>query len=744
MTDAASVRASDNTARRVFRGRSVHVTRWLILTALVPAAPATGAPAPVHPVTTTYGTESLVDPYRWMENQGPDYLSWVHAQNAVEQQTLTTLPGYAAFAKQVTAASNAETKISSVQPVGKRIYYEKLASGDAQASLYSRALAGGPEQRLVDPVALGDAGTSIHEYAVSPDNRMLAICLAKGGSEDAVMQIMELASGRMLPERIDRAAAAGPVWSQDGGAVFYTRLKSAYGRPSERFQDETIFRHRPGDDAAHDVPIFTAAGAGSALGKPAYIGLILPPGSATALAFANSGVSKDAEWFAVPTRSLSGDSPHWRRIAPLSDRLVLSLDGNDTTQPVIRGNQAWFASLKDADRGEVVRIDLDHPGPANETVVVPQQATRLSGFAGTKDGLILAYASGIDYRLARTGYAGGALASIPVPYQASLDGIVADPRQPAAIVGLQSWARQATYFQTTARGLEDLHLAPPFALDLSDIVTDTVVATAADGVRIPISVTHRRDLRRDGTAPTLAEAYGAYGFSYDPVFHPELVPFLERGGVWAVAHVRGGGEFGESWHLAGMQATKPNTWHDFIASVEALETAGFTSPRTVTGFGASAGGVMIGRTVTERPDLLAGAVMWAPVVNTLRVEMTETGPMNTAEYGSIATPDGYRALRTMDSYSHIMDGTKYPAVLITVGLNDHRVPSWMGAEMAARLQAASRSGKPILLRVDDQGGHHVMGVSKADADAQITDMLAFVLMQAGDPAFQPPAMQTRR
>ncbi len=722
----------------------MNLTRWLIL-ASFSAAPAIGAPAPAHPVTMTYGTDSLVDPYRWMENQGPDYLAWVHAQNAVERQTLTTLPGYTAFAKQVAAASDAETKISNVQPVGERIYYEKQASGDAQASLYSRVLAGGPERRLVDPVALGDATTSIHEYAVSPDNRMLAICLAKGGSEDAVMQIMDLASGRMLSERIDRAAAAGPVWSQDGGAVFYTRLKVAYTSPSDRFQDETIFRHRPGDDAAHDVPLFTASAAGSALGRAAYVGLILPPGSATALAFASSGVSKDAEWFAVPTKSLSGDSPSWRRVAPLSDRLVLSLDGNDTTQPVIRGNQAWFASLKDADRGKVVRIDLDHPGPANETVVVPQQPTRLSGFAGTRDGLVLAYASGIDYRLARTGYAGGALASIPVPYQASLDGVAADPRQPAAIAGLQSWARPATYFQTTARGLEDLHLGPPFALDLSDIVTDTVVATAADGVQIPVSVTHRRDLRRDGTAPTLAEAYGAYGVSYDPAFHPELMPFLQRGGVWAVAHVRGGGEFGERWHRAGMQATKPNTWHDFIASVEALETAGFTSSRTVTGFGASAGGVMIGRTVTERPDLLAGAVMWAPVVNTLRVETTETGPMNTIEYGSVATPDGYRALRAMDAYSHVVDGAKYPAVLITVGLNDHRVPSWMGAEMAARLQAASRSGKPILLRVDDQGGHHVMGVSKADADAQITDMLAFVLMQAGDPAFQPAATaQTKR
>jgi prolyl oligopeptidase len=155
------------------------------------------------------------------------------------------------------------------------------------------------------------------------------------------------------------------------------------------------------------------------------------------------------------------------------------------------------------------------------------------------------------------------------------------------------------------------------------------------------------------------------------------------------------------------------------------------------GFGASAGGIMIGRTITERPDLIAGAVMWAPMVNMLRFETTEGGPANAAEFGSVKTTEGLSALRAMDAYSHVVDGTEYPAVLITIGLNDHRVPSWMGAEMAARLQAASSSGKPILLRVDDQGGHHVMGTSKADTDSQITDMLAFALMETGDPAFKP-------
>ena len=719
-------------------------TRCLIVAILLCAVRATAAPAPSHPADVVIGDDTVVDPYSWMETQGPEYLEWIHDQDAVTRRALTAAPGYAALAAQVDALSDADPHVSNVQIVGDQVYYEREDRGEAQASLYGRALAGGPERRLVDPVAIGDATTSIHEYAVSPDNRRLAVCLAGGGSEEAVLQVMDIASGETLPERIDRARAAGPVWSEDGSALFYTRLKATYSGPSDRFSDETIFRHRPGEDPARDVALFTADGAGSELGRAAFVGIVLPPGSAYALAFANSGVSKEAEWFAAPAAELLLDSPHWQRVAALSDRIVLTLDGNTSVQPVIRGAQAWFPSLGDAERGRVVRIDLDHPGADHEVVVVPQQDARLAGVAGTKDGLYLAYASGSSYTLARTGYEGGTPNDVALPYEGTIKDLGADPRRSAAVVGLESWARPATHFLVEASDVRDLHLAPPFALDLSDIVTETVFATAQDGVRIPVSVSHRRDLRRDGSAPTLAEAYGAYGVSYDPVFHPEVMPFLRDGGVWAVAHVRGGGEFGEAWHQAGMGATKPNTWRDFIASVEALEADGLTSPGKVVGFGASAGGIMIGRTLTERPDLLAGAVMWAPMTNMLHFEMTEGGPANEAEFGSVGTHEGYASLRAMDAYSHVVDGTDYPAVLISVGVNDHRVPSWMGAEMAARLQAASRSGRPVLLRVDDQGGHHVIGASRADMNAQITDMLAFVLQQARDPAFQPQAAQPDR
>ena len=370
-------------------------------------------------------------------------------------------------------------------------------------------------------------------------------------------------------------------------------------------------------------------------------------------------------------------------------------------------------------------------------MVVPPQSAPLSNMAIASDGVYLSYAEGGHFRLRRAAFDGGGLTDIALPYDGAIDEMTADPEEPGLAAILTSWARPRTIFGSSGGRLEDLGLAPAMAMDLSGIVSDTIIARATDGTGIPVSVIHLRDLKRDGSAPALVEAYGAYGISKNPSFRAQLTPFLLHGGVWAYAHVRGGGEFGEAWHLAGKGSTKSNTWRDFIASVHALEAAGFTSRTHVVGFGASAGGIMIGRAITEAPDLLAGAVIWAPISNTFRFETTEGGPANTAEFGSVATRAGFDALREMDAYSHVVDGTNYPAVLVTIGLNDHRVPPWMGAEFAARLQAATRSGKPVLLRVDAKGGHHMIGVSRDDFDAQVTDLLAFVLMQTGDAAFRP-------
>jgi prolyl oligopeptidase len=685
------------------------------------------APARVQPAVDDYFGEKLTDPYRWMEAGGPELTAWLHDQDAITRRALQALPGYAALSRDVARATDAEVRVTSARRVGELIYYEKQGPGEAQASLYVRPLAGGPSRRLVDPVALGGETTAIGHYSPSPDNRYLAYTLAGGGSEEAVLHFLDLRTGRALPEAIDRARFARVSWSPDGAYAFYNRLKADPVSPADRFADETVYRHRPGDDPAHDVAVFTAVGVGSALGRTAIVGIHVPPGSAFAFAFANSGVSQESEIYAAPAAELAA-TPHWTRIATLEDKI----DQN----PVVNGHEAWLVTFKDAPRRKVIRIDLAHPDLGAATVVIPEQTGVLQQIAGASDGVYLVYSDGAAHHVRYASFA-GAPTPVATPYEGSMYELAADPRAPGAVLSLESWARPIEYFEASPTGMRSLALAPPFPIDLSGIVTETIWATAKDGAKIPVTVVHRRDVPRNGSATALVDAYGAYGVSSDAFFNSELIPFLQRGGVFAEAHVRGGGEFGEAWHLAGKGATKPNTWRDFIASVEALEAAGFTSPGKVAGWGTSAGGIMIGRTVTERPDLLAAAVMWSPVTNALRFETTEGGPANTAEFGSTATPAGYAALRAMDAYSHVVAGTAYPAILITGGINDHRVPVWMSAQMAARLQAATTSGKPVYLRIDFEGGHHMMGAAKADRVSQATDTLAFVLQATGAADVQP-------
>jgi prolyl oligopeptidase len=256
-----------------------------------------------------------------------------------------------------------------------------------------------------------------------------------------------------------------------------------------------------------------------------------------------------------------------------------------------------------------------------------------------------------------------------------------------------------------------------------------------DGVEVPLSIICRKDIKLDGTNPTLLGGYGSYGFSESAYFDTTDLAWLERGGVLAVAHVRGGGEGGKEWHLAGQKLTKHNTWKDFIACAEYLIREKYTSPQKLAGQGGSAGGILIGRAITERPDLFAAALIDVGAVDTIRFETTINGPPNVPEFGSISTEDGFKGLLAMSPYQNVKDGTKYPAVLLCHGINDPRVDAWMSAKMCARLQAASASGKPVLFRVDYDAGHGI-GSTKTQRQQMKADQWAFLLWQMGEAGFE--------
>ncbi len=261
---------------------------------------------------------------------------------------------------------------------------------------------------------------------------------------------------------------------------------------------------------------------------------------------------------------------------------------------------------------------------------------------------------------------------------------------------------------------------------------------ARDGVMVPLSILYAKTLKRDGSAPVLLDAYGAYGIDQDAAFIARALPWLDLGGVYAFVHVRGGGELGEAWHQAGMKLTKPNTWRDAIDCAEYLIAEHWTSKGKIAVQGGSAGGIMVGRFMTERPDLLAVAIDQVGSSNTLRQEFSENGPDNVPEFGTIKDADGFKGLAEMDSYQHVKDGVRYPAVLLTTGANDPRVSPWEPGKMTARLQAATASGKPVILRVEYDAGHGI-GSTRTQRDLETADTYAFILWQTGDARFQPKA-----
>jgi len=279
-------------------------------------------------------------------------------------------------------------------------------------------------------------------------------------------------------------------------------------------------------------------------------------------------------------------------------------------------------------------------------------------------------------------------------------------------------------------------LAPLPPIDASAYATEEVMAKARDGALVPLSIVYRKGLKRDGSAPLLLEAYGAYGITLDPFFVVRWLPFLDLGGVYAVAHVRGGGELGEEWHLAGQKAQKFRSWQDLEDCALNLVQAGYTAHRRLAVIGESAGGITVGRLLTEKPELAAAVISMVGVSDAMRSEFSPNGPPNIPEFGSVRTQQGCHDLMAMDAYQHVHDGVKYPAVLLTTGLHDPRVAAWEPAKMAARLQAATASKNPVLLRVDADAGHG-FGSTRQQRDVLMADVTAFILWRAGDPRYQP-------
>ena len=698
--------------------------------AVAPAAPGMPIvpPAPVARIDVvhdTYFGETLSDPYRWMENdKDPEWLPFLKAENDRTRAVLDALPTRAALLKRIQALSGNTVATSRVQRAGGLTFFAQRPQGADNYKLFvreGRASGAARDRVLIDPTKAGGAKqghVSLDWWRASPDGRYVVYGLSKNGSEDSILHVLLVADGSVLPEQIANTENASPQWLDDGSGFFYNQLTGAVDTP-ERYLDSQARFHRLGTDPAKD-PVLMKRGlaAGIDYEKIQAPHIVTYFGSNHAVLLL-SDVRPEARGFIAPLADAVAGRAHWTPFASFDDQVTdFELDGEDLYLLVNKGTP----------RGRVVKTSARAPDIATASTVVPQGADVIESTNRARDGIYLRIMDGGVNRLRRL-TPDGRVADVALPFEGTIGTVYATANEDGALMSLSGWLSPTGIYSVDTGGkVKDTGITPKPAIDVRAYEAKRFFAAAKDGTKIPYTLIYRKGLKLDGTTPAWISAYGSYGFSYTPAFVGRTLALIEAGAIVGYANVRGGGEYGREWHQAGQLANKPNTWRDLIAVCEEICAKKYTSPQHLAIGGRSAGGITMGRAMTERPDLFAAVIDGVGWSNPLRYVVEQNGYGEEPEWGAISDPKGYRALKGIDSYQAVKDGTRYPAVLLTTGVTDPRVAPFHVAKMTARLQAASTSGKPILLRVDYDAGHGV-GSTRSQQDREAADTYAFLLWQ---------------
>lgn len=707
--------------------------------ALPPSPPA----AATHPVVTDYFGTRVTDPYRWMEGiKNPQRDAWMKTQNVYTRTVLDAIPGRAALLKQIEQADGRGTSVFWLQPAANKFFYMKQLPGQNIPTLDVRNGVDGAERVLVDPNKLTHDGKhySINYFRPSFDGRYVAYGLSEGGSEKSLLHVVDVQTGKLLAEAIDRVEGDGnfvPVtWRPDDRSFFYYRQQALGPQdpPSAKFLKSRDYLHVLGKhpDGDGDKPAFGYKATPGVEVQPDQDALIVTiPGSAYAfgLLTRNEEINHIEALYAAPLKDVGVKADPWHRIADKPDHI---------RGFAVHDDRIYLVTYDHAPNYKVVETSIRHPDFASAKVVVPNGKAVITHIAAGRDGLYVQSLLDGMGRVERIAYQDGRKQAVTLPFKGTVSSLVTANGSPGAYLELTSWTHPPTWYRydSVTGKLTATKLLPASPLDYSGVESREVEAVSYDGTLVPLSIVMPKGAKPDGRNPTLLIGYGSYGITLTPRFLSAYLPWFQHGGILAVAHVRGGGIKGEGWHKAGMKKTKLNTVLDFIACAHYLIDHHYTSPAYLGGRGTSAGGITIGGAITWRPDLFAAAIDNVGLTDALRMETTPNGPPNVVEFGSVKTREGFHDLYTMSAYAHVHDGTPYPAVLLMTGANDPRVAPWIVAKMAARLQAATSSGKPVLLRVDYDAGHGI-GSTRLQEDKQLADQFAFLLWQFGEPGFQP-------
>ncbi len=701
-----------------------------------PGSVAVPPPLPARVVTDRHWGVEVADAYRHLENVAdPQVQSWLRAQADATTSILKKIPGREPLLERIKAIEGSAGGVTTtvIRTDGGRLFFLRRNPGENQFKLVWRDGPDGADRVVFDPeAAAGAQPRAVMDFSPSRDGSKLAYSVQAGGGEIGVLHVIDLATGRELTPPIDRIRYAGVNWLDDGIGFFYSRLREGYDKlpPTERFGDHTTHFHAL--TGGGDRAVFSAS-RNPELQLPSFAAasVFQVPGTQTAAALVYMGVDRNLQLLVADLAAARVGGPVWRRVVGSADQVTAVAVGH-----------GWFylKTSLGAPRYKLMRMPVANPALERAQVLVPESQGAIGDIAAARDGLYLTRRDGVNTTLLRVPQGEPVrVDAIALPFAGSVEIKSTSLDRNGAVFEMIGWTRAPKdYVYEPANGrVALLPLARDGAFDApTDIEAREVLVKSHDGTMVPLSIVARKGVKLDGSHPTVLYGYGAYGVTDDPFFSPRVYAWIQRGGVWATAHVRGGGVYGKDWHDAGRKTTKPNTWKDAIAAGEWLVANGWTTSSRMAIYGGSAGGIFVGRAITERPDLFAAAVPAVGVMDTVRMESSANGVANTPEFGTVKKEDEFKALLAMSSYHQVRDGTRYPAVMAVHGVNDIRVDVWHSAKFVSRLSQATTSGKPVLMRLEYDSGHG-QGSTRTQAQERSADLYSFLLWQFGMPEFQP-------
>ena len=686
---------------------------------------------PKKPVTDEYQGVKVEDPYQWLEkDDDPAVKAWSNAQNQQTRAYLDKLPDRAAIEKQLTEwfAKTSPSYSSLISRPGL-LFAMKFQPPKQQPMLVTLASANDlkSEKMVLDPNALDAKGTTaIDWFEPSLDGKYVAISISQGGSEDGTLHTYETATGKALPDTIAHVqyptAGGSAAWNADGTGIYYTRFPRKGERPDIdlNFYQQVYFHKLGTTDTADTYSI------GKDFPRIAEVVLETSRDGKYIVATVANGDGGDFAFYLLgPDGSASGG---WKQIAQFSDQCKAAVLGRD--------NALYLLSSARAPHGKVLRVPLETPDLAKATVIVPpgdaviQRQFLSAQLVPTKDALYVGDLLGGPSQIRRFALDGTGASVIPIQKISNVQEMVG-LEDGSLLFRDVSYTEPAAWFRVTGKEAPiKTALVSTSPVSFADIEVTREFAPAKDGTKIPLNIVREKGTKLNGNNPTLLYGYGGYGVSMSPNFDFTRRLWFDRGGVYVVANIRGGGEFGEEWHKAGNLTKKQNVFDDFAGAAEYLIKETYTRPEKLAIQGGSNGGLLMGAMITQHPDLFRAVVSSVGIYDMLRVELAPNGAFNVTEFGTVKNPEQFKALYAYSPYHHVVDGTKYPAVLMMTGANDGRVAPYHSRKMTARLLAANKSGNPILLRTSSSAGHGI-GTALSERIRQSADIYAFLFAQLG-------------